>query len=446
MRSIGKQKPDWMRLDNAATIFPSLNSPRSTSFYRLSVSLHKPVDPGCLQKALDRCLKRFPYYSMRLKQGAFWMFLEHYDRRMLVEEDQFYPCLLLKTPKQKDHLLRILYLEDRISMEMSHILTDGTGAIIFLKNLSAEYLRQSGIPVDPDEDLGILDLDGRQHPDETIDAYRKIYQPQSPKEPMTPNAYQLRAKKMTPWGVNRIITGIIPTEQLQGLSRKAGVTITEYLVSVLMYTFLGLQAKERNRVRRRQPVRILVPVNLRKFYPIKNMRNFSLVLGPEIDPKLGEFSFEEILSHVRHDLRKQNTEKNIRQQVTRNVFATLNPIFRAIPLTIKESVFRLVFDQFGEKQLSISFSNLGNIEMPAIMKEHIRRFDFVFNGSPFTKTLMTMTGYNGSLYLSFGRICDQPILEKPFFMFLKEQGIDFVIESNNTAGMKDLYSFDWEER
>jgi hypothetical protein len=51
---------------------------------------------------------------------------------------------------------RVIVYHNRIAVEFFHSLTDGTGALIFLKNLVAEYLEQKYNIDIPFED-GIID-------------------------------------------------------------------------------------------------------------------------------------------------------------------------------------------------------------------------------------------------------------------------------------------------
>ena len=44
------------------------------------------------------------------------------------------------------------------------------------------------------------------------------------------------------------------------------------------------------------PVRIALPVNLRRFFPSKTLRNFISMVYPSIDPRLGNYTFEEIVA------------------------------------------------------------------------------------------------------------------------------------------------------
>ena len=44
---------DWMRLDNAALIFPAVRRRDWTNVFRLSATLTEPVEPEVLQQAVD---------------------------------------------------------------------------------------------------------------------------------------------------------------------------------------------------------------------------------------------------------------------------------------------------------------------------------------------------------------------------------------------------------
>ncbi|MGM0431776.1 MAG: hypothetical protein ACQEQU_03605 [Spirochaetota bacterium] len=422
----------WAKLDNAALIFPVIVSKWNSSFYRLSATLTEPIDPTRLQKALDTVMLRFPYYQVRLKQGAFWLFLEHSNRVPEVELDRYYPCLTIKTPKQKELLIRVLYLQNRISVELSHILCDGFGGILFIKNLLAEYFRLQGVSIPVSPDYGILDLGSLPQPEESIDAFHEIYDPKAPKDKQLPPAYRIQAKRCQP-GVNRVITGIVDTQQLLSLTRSLKVTITEYITAVLLYELQHIQQSD-DPALREKPLRINVPVNLRKFYNLYTMKNFSLYTVPEIDPSLGYYTFKETLHAVHHYLQKNTTEKYIKQQISRNVGGEIHPLIRSIPIPIKKAFLKSMHTKYGESQQTTCFSNLGTIAFPEQMNPFIERFTCYTTGAYHTKTMISALSFKDKFYITFDRIIDTPILERRFFAFLNKQGLSVTVESNNQQG------------
>ena len=71
-----EQSLRWMRLDNAAKIYPAAKRRKWNNVFRLSATLTQPVDPVVLQAALDKTAPRFPSIAVRLRRGVFWYYLE----------------------------------------------------------------------------------------------------------------------------------------------------------------------------------------------------------------------------------------------------------------------------------------------------------------------------------------------------------------------------------
>ena len=71
-----KRELRWMRLDNAALIFPASLRRHWSNAFRISLNFPDPVDPALLQQALDRVAPRFPSICVRLRRSAFWYYLE----------------------------------------------------------------------------------------------------------------------------------------------------------------------------------------------------------------------------------------------------------------------------------------------------------------------------------------------------------------------------------
>lgn len=86
----------WMRLDNAAKIYPASMRRDWMAMFRLSATLVEPVEPEVLRAALARTLARFPWFAVRLRRGMFWYYLEHNDAPPIVEEDVCNPCMPMR--------------------------------------------------------------------------------------------------------------------------------------------------------------------------------------------------------------------------------------------------------------------------------------------------------------------------------------------------------------
>ena len=100
-----------------------------------------------------------------------------------------------------------------------------------------------------------------------------------------------------------------------------------------------------------KPIRISIPINLRRFFGSGTMRNFVLAVEPGIDPRLGEFTFEEIITKVHYYMRTQLDHRFIRRQIVRNVQGENNPFIKIVPRGIKDLVLRRMYSVFGTPDL-----------------------------------------------------------------------------------------------
>lgn len=116
------------------------------------------------------------------------------------------------------------------------------------------------------------------------------------------------------------------------------MTITEYLNAVLVYALIENQ--KRSKVWREKPVRIAMPVNLRQFFPSKTLRNFITMIYPGVDPRMGEYSFEEILKEIHYYMRYHINEKFLNADITTNAKTLQSPLIRIVPLCIKDIVVK----------------------------------------------------------------------------------------------------------
>ncbi|GAA4528330.1 alcohol acetyltransferase [Brachybacterium paraconglomeratum] len=132
----------WVRLDNASNIFPATRSDRDPKVFRMSAELDHEVDPALLQEALEETFERFPLYHAVLRRGVFWYYLQDSDLHPVVEEETLPSCAAIYQPDRRTLLFRVVHHRRRISLEIFHALSDGTGALWFLTDLLAGYSRR----------------------------------------------------------------------------------------------------------------------------------------------------------------------------------------------------------------------------------------------------------------------------------------------------------------
>ena len=178
-------------------------------------------------------------------------------------------------------------------------------------------------------------------------------------------------------GYKDLVTLMVPADKLRSCAKDHGVSVTELLCAAMMQAILELQTEKVPNPRHRKPVKVLLPVNLRKLFPSKTLRNFASYITPEIDPRLGACSFQELCDLVHHKMGLENNRWTMRAKFAANVASERSPVLRVMPLFIKNIAMKAVFDTVGECKSCLCLSNLGRVELPDVMVPYVRRMDFI---------------------------------------------------------------------
>lgn len=415
----------WFKLDNAAKLYPAVSNAQWSSAFRVSVELYETIDPDRLQKAVNHVMKRFPSMKVRMRTGLFWYYLEENEADLLVQPDIGHPCMPFHFKKDNGYLLRVFYFRNRISAEFFHSLTDGSGGLVFIKTLAVEYLRLGGKKVEFDH--GALNLRNAPKQEETQDAFLKMPLPKVRISRKESAAYHFPATAEIPHTL-RIIAASIPCEKLRSQAKALDATITEYLTAVMLW--VAYQEQEKENPQKKLPLRVSVPVNMRAFYPSATLRNFSSFVNPGIDPRLGDYTFEEIVRETHAFMRYTVNPKLLSATIATNVADEKNLLVRLVPLTVKNLIINGIFRRAGDKLVTATLSNLGRTEKPTGGERLIRRFEFQL-GVPATPLCNCSAISNGDeLRLVFSSNIRETTLPREMLRFLVERGIPVTVESN----------------
>jgi hypothetical protein len=151
---------------------------------------------------------------------------------------------------------------------------------------------------------------------------------------------------------------------------------------------------------------------------------------PELDPRLGEYTFEEICKVVQHKMGLEVTAKHMSTVIATNVRDEQNLAVRLIPLPIKNMVMKAIFDSVGERKSCLSLSNLGAVQLPEVMKPYIQRLDFILGVQAAAPYNCGVLSYGDTLYINFIRNIRDAELERHFHAVLRDMGIPVLVESN----------------
>ena len=422
----GRTSKLWMPLDNAALIFPAIRRRNWNNVFRQSVTLKEDIDPAILQRAVNELMPRFPSFYLRLRRGVFWYYLEEVTAPPQVQEDYAYPLTFMTSKEMSRCCLRVLYYRNRIAVEFFHVLSDGGGAMTYLKTLTARYLSlRWGVDV-PATD-GVLDIHEPPAPEELEDSFQR-YAADHPAYCPEAEAYRLPGKREL-GRFMRLVTGVIPGDALHALAHRCGCTVTVLLAAVMAECVIALQ-NEHVPKKRQKPVKITVPVDLRRLFPSRTLRNFALAVNPGVDPRLGTYTLEELCAAFTHQLAAEITPQRMAGRIAQNVEPQKNKLLKAVPIFLKTPVMRAVYDRRGERLGCLNVSNLGVQKLPAAMAPYVERMEFIIGVQYSYPNNCSVVTANGVTLVNMIRSIESSELERRFFSRLVELGVPVSIETN----------------
>ena len=417
----------WMRLDNAAKIFPAAKRRNWNNFFRISATLTEPIDTGVLASALDVTARRFPSIAVRLRRGVFWYYLEEIPKTPSIQPEKSCPLAHAPFHEVRQCAFRVLVYKNRVAVEFFHALTDGTGALVFVKTLLAEYLSEKyGLSVPAEK--GVLGRLEEPSPEELEDSFAR-YAGDVTASRAESTAYHLSGTPERD-GYKNLVTMMIPAEKLRACAKEHGVSVTELLCAAMMQAIGELQAEKVPNVRHRKPVKVLIPVNLRNLFPSRSLRNFASYITPEIDPRMGDCSFSELCSLVHHKMGLENNRRTMRAKFAANVASERSPILRVMPLFIKNIAMKAVFDAVGECKSCLCMSNLGRVELPEVMVPYVQRMDFIIGVQARAPHDCGVVTWGDTVYINCILSIQEPELEYRFYRVLHRLGLPVKVESN----------------
>lgn len=406
----------WVRLDNAAKIFPAAASDANTLVFRYTCELFEPVDPVILQEALDSTIEEFDVFQYVMRRGLFWYYLESTDLRPVVREEYKSPCSRLYEPGRRSLLYEVTYYRKTINLEVYHALTDGTGALHFMELLVTKYLsKKHNIPEPPT----YYDASKTQMDD---DSFRRFASKKSLSRKKLPNAYHLRGMK---YSENRIsvIRGNMPLSKMLELSRSYGCTLTALLGAALINAIGATVPVSMAH----KPVVVAIPVNLRKYFPSVSARNFfSMVhVGRTVDP-LNLPDLRELAVWFGKELAEKTTPENMLDDINSYAGAESHPIARITPLPIKNLVLRYAY-LHAQKKDTATLSNVGAIKLPLEVEGYVRSFS-ICNAT--NRIQACICSYRDVLSVSFSTPFVSSDVQRLFFRTFSALGIDVEISAN----------------
>ncbi len=422
---------EWIKLDNAGKIFPGQNTKRWSNVFRLGIELKEEIDPEILKEALKRTLARMPALKVRMKKGFFWDYFEVNDMECPVNPDIKNHCYRINFKENNGYLLRVYYHKTLIGIDIYHSLCDGYGGAVFISTLAGQYLSLKGHAVSHNQ--FVLDVAQTAESEELEDAYVRY---SSSKEKYVSNETRVYHKRGTrlPIHLCNYTVFTMSLEKLRELSKSYGVTITELFAAILLEIHYK---KQLNEGKTKKEVSVQIPVNLRKKFPSRTLRNFVLCLMVKIKSERGRYTFEEILKDVSKQLKLVNNVRDLDMLMTRNVNIERRTV-KYVPRALKNFFVGMGFRINVEFSTSVLISNLGEITLPEDMKEHVERFFFFTGPGLVNGARCGVVSFGDKVAFTFSNCYKEDDIEREFFRKLCELGLDVTVLTNRQDTFTDV--------
>ena len=401
----------WRKLDNAALAFPLVTGKNDTRVFRFYCQLKEEVNGEILQAALDQTMEKYSLFQAVLRKGLFWFYLEHRDIRAVVKPETEPPCSRLYIPDKKSLLFQVTYDKNRINFEVFHALTDGTGAMHFLQELVQNYL----ILAHPQENLPHIEsTEEITHGDKEEDSFSQYYSSDTPKDKeKKETAVKLKGEKLVHSDMH-ITEVAFSVKDIHQKARSYGVSITVLLTAMMLCSI----REEIPKNQQKRPVTLMIPVNLRNYFPSQSMSNFFGWI--EVGYKFSDTTtFEKVLESMKQQFEQELVKEKIAMHMSGYVRIEKNPFVRVVPLEIKK-YFLMIGANLGSRSITAVYSNIGIIRLPEEYREYIQHFGIFAS----TNSLqMCSCSYGDEMVLGFTSKIPDDSIQRNFQRMLSEEKV-----------------------
>jgi len=366
-----KKQKYWYKIDNAGKIFPAVSKDSRSNIFRLSLYLNETVDKDILEQAVNDILPRFETFAIQMKNGLFWQYFGANHKHFKVELEPSTICKYFKPYKNQGYLFKVYYLDQKITLETFHAISDGTGGLHFLKSIVYRYFKLKGEPLNHENKiLGELPYSKKESEDTFVSNYNKHSKLALKEE----NAYHIPGEVFANHWTLAVKITLNTKKFLNYIKTTYKATMTQYVTALIAYSIYRESIDFSNH---KNPIKLFIPVNLRPYFDSKTLRNFSLYIKTTYSSKKKDWTFEEMLEVTKNDFKAQLDKEQLNKRISALVGFEKNVFIRMLPLALKNLAFKIGYDVLGEKVNTCSFSNLGICDLPDDLKSRVHDMDFI---------------------------------------------------------------------
>lgn len=410
----------FYKIDNAGKIFPAISKNSRSNVFRLSFYLNKEVNKYVLDEAINKTLNRFEVFNIKLRNGLFWNYFSENNNIFYSEEESTIVSKYFKFNENNDFLFKVYYYKNKITLETFHALTDGTGALEFLKSIVYEYLILMGEKIEHEN--MILSRKTKSN-NELYDPFLYNYNPKMKKKLKEEKAYHLKGETFND-DFSLVIKLNTKVDQFLNLVRnKYNSTITEYICALIAYSIYkeGVGFKKG-----KKPIKMFVPVNLRPYFDEISLRNFSLYIKATFNSNK-DYTFDEMIDLTKNYFKEQLNKDKLHKRLNSLVSLERNIFVRFIPLFLKNFIFKIGYNMLGDSIITSSLSNLGLVKLPKEMEEFVSDIEFIGDSNGITTNVLS---YKNNLNIVFTSTLKDISVIRKFIEILKEENLEITINTN----------------
>jgi hypothetical protein len=153
------------------------------------------------------------------------------------------------------------------------------------------------------------------------------------------------------------------------------------------------------------------------------------MVSAEFRPSRESYTFEEVLSEIRGSLRSQINKEHLEDLFSYSVANQRNILLRSVPLFLKNTVMRLVYDKSAYANTT-TITNIGSIHIDELYSPYIEGFRAFIAMSKGQWIKGTVCSYKDTLVFTFSSIFSEATIQKAFFRKISSDNVEVAIETN----------------
>ncbi len=243
-------------------------------------------------------------------------------------------------------------------------------------------------------------------------------------------AFRLSGKKYKKKG-HCVVSGIVSVAAMKQVCKKHSCTITEFLIANLISAIYEEKQKLNSS---KKAIVVAVPINLRKIFPSKTLKNFFGVAY--VGYQMTEFTtFEELILSISEQLSVAIHPEKLESDSGKNVKMIKNAFSKSTPLVIKKMFIPLGYSVTGESVKTISVSNIGKIDFPDGIKPYVEHMEVLMYPTQKTPLNCGLCSFEDKLSINFIRsITDTSVIRRFFTTLTKRAETEVQLYSNGWGG------------